>query len=83
MPIGEYIDYIKILNEYNESVNNEIKNTENSLDEKMQDIKIQTYAYPDEYIRHGTVEELEKIYHVDDKSIEIEIKKKLLNNICK
>lgn len=53
------------------------------VEEKMQDIKIQTYAYPDEYIRHGTVEELEKIYHVDDKSIEIEIKKELLNNICK
>ena len=53
------------------------------VEEKMQNIKIQTYAYPDEYIRHGTVEELEKIYHVDDKSIEIEIKKELLNNICK
>lgn len=48
------------------------------VEEKMKDIKIQTYAYPDEYIRHGTVEELEKIYHVDDKSIEIEIKKELL-----
>lgn len=49
MPIGEYIDYIKILNEYNESVNNEIKNTENSLDEKMQDIKMAGNVLPNSF----------------------------------
>ena len=46
------------------------------VEEKMKDIKIKTYAYPDEYIKHGTVEELEKIYHLDDGSIEKGIKRK-------
>ncbi len=32
------------------------------IDEKIQDVKIKSYAYPDEFIKHGTVEELEKIY---------------------
>lgn len=39
------------------------------VDENLQDIKLKTYAYPDEYIKHGTVEELEKIYHIDKESI--------------
>ena len=32
------------------------------MDEKLKDIEVTTYAYPDEFIKHGTVEELEKIY---------------------
>ena len=32
------------------------------IDEKLKDIEVTTYAYPDEFIKHGTVEELEKIY---------------------
>lgn len=32
------------------------------IDENIQNVDIETYAYPDEFIRHGTVEELEKIY---------------------
>ena len=39
------------------------------IDNNMEDIKIKSYAYPDEFIPHGSVEELEKIYHVDEKSI--------------
>ena len=39
------------------------------IDEKIEDIKIKSYAYPDEFIRHGKVEELEEIYHQDAKSI--------------
>ena len=35
----------------------------------MEEIKIKPYAYPDEFIPHGSVEELEKIYHVDEESI--------------
>ena len=31
----------------------------------MQNVKLKTYAYPDKYIEHGTVEELEKIYNLD------------------
>ena len=36
----------------------------------MENVKIQNYAYPDEFIRHGSVEELEKIYGVDEIAIE-------------
>ena len=38
-------------------------------DEKLGKIGMQTYAYPDEFIKHGTVEELEKLYHQDAKFI--------------
>ncbi len=39
------------------------------LEEQMQNVKLKTYAYPDKYIEHGTVEELEKIYNLDKESI--------------
>ena len=32
-------------------------------------IKAKYFAYPDEFIKHGTQEELEKIYHMDAESI--------------
>lgn len=32
------------------------------IDNNLQDIKVTTYAYPDEFIQHGSVEELEKIF---------------------
>ncbi len=38
-------------------------------DKDLKDIKIKSYAYPDEFIKHGAVEELEKLYHQDSKSI--------------
>ena len=42
--------------------------------EKLQEIKIRNYAYPDQYIQHGSVEELEKIYAVDEDTIVRECK---------
>ncbi len=39
------------------------------IDENIENIKIKSYAYPDEFIKHGSVEELEKIYSQDTKSI--------------
>lgn len=30
------------------------------IDEKIQDVQVKTYAYPDQFIKHGTVEELQK-----------------------
>ena len=39
------------------------------IEEKMEDIIIQNYAYPDEYIKHGSVGELEKIYGLDEEYI--------------
>ena len=47
------------------------------IDEKLEDIQIKSYAYPDEFIKHGGVEELEEIYKVDEKSIVKEIEKSL------
>ena len=32
------------------------------VDEKLKDIELQSYAWPDEFIKHGSVEELEKEY---------------------
>ena len=39
------------------------------VNEKLEDVKVKSYAYPDEFIKHGTVEELEELYHQDIKSI--------------
>ena len=39
------------------------------VDENLTGIKVKSYAYPDEFIKHGTVEELEKIYKQDVISI--------------
>ena len=35
------------------------------MDNHMEDIEIKAYAYPDMFIQHGSVEELEKIYHLN------------------
>ena len=34
------------------------------VDNNMRDIKVQTYAYPDKFIQHGTVDELEKLLNL-------------------
>lgn len=39
------------------------------IDNKLKDIEIKSYAYPDKFIKHGEVDELEKIYKQDSKSI--------------
>ena len=39
------------------------------IDENIKDVKIKSFAYPDEFIKHGKVEELEEIYHQDKNSI--------------
>lgn len=39
------------------------------IDEKLKGINVKTFAYPDEFIKHGTVEELEKIYKQDEEYI--------------
>ncbi len=38
-------------------------------EENLQGVKMKHYAYPDEYIEHGSVEELEEIYGVDEERI--------------
>ena len=39
------------------------------VDENLQGIQFKAFAYPDEYIKHGTVAELEHIYSMDVSSI--------------
>ena len=39
------------------------------IDNDLEDVKVKSYAYPDKFIKHGKVEELEEIYHQDSKSI--------------
>ncbi|OKZ74750.1 MAG: 1-deoxy-D-xylulose-5-phosphate synthase [Clostridium sp. 26_22] len=41
------------------------------VEENLQNIKFKKYAWPDEFIRHGNVEELEKIYCDFDSILEI------------
>lgn len=40
-----------------------------------QNIKIRNFGYPDEFIKHGKVEEIEKIYGLDKETIKKEIEK--------
>ena len=44
------------------------------VDNNISDVKIKTYAYPDKYIQHGSVDELEKIYGLDEQKIIEDIK---------
>ena len=39
------------------------------LNSKLEKIKRLNYAYPDTFIKHGTIDELEKIYGLDAESI--------------
>lgn len=48
------------------------------VEENIKDVKIKKYGYPDKFIEHGTVNELEKLYHVDQQSIEEDIKNIIL-----
>lgn len=46
MPIGEYLDYINILNEEAEVAQSEINSTESNIENKMQDIKMAGNTMP-------------------------------------
>ncbi len=39
------------------------------MQENLKEVKLKNYAYPDQYIEHGEVDELEKIYGVDAKTV--------------
>ena len=49
------------------------------IDENLRDIKLECFAYPDKFIQHGSVQELEEIYGLDEKNIIANIKNKILN----
>ncbi len=50
------------------------------VDENLKNIKFKSFAYPDKFIEHGSVEELDKRYNVDENAIkrylELQIKEK-------
>ena len=50
------------------------------VDENLKNIEFKSFAYPDKFIEHGSVEELEKRYNVDENAIkryvELQIKEK-------
>lgn len=48
------------------------------VDENLENIEVKSYAYPDNFIQHGTVDELEKLYGQDAESIANDI----VNNSC-
>ena len=44
------------------------------VEENIKDVEVESYSYPDKYIEHGNVEELEKLYNQDEKTIYKNIK---------
>ena len=50
------------------------------VEEKIENITLKSFAYPDEFIKHGKVEEIEKIYGLDKESIKSEINKMITIN---
>ena len=52
------------------------------IDNQLNNIKIKCYAYPDKFIDHGTPEQLEKKYHIDNEIIINDIYK-LINKLPK
>ena len=51
------------------------------INENLLGIKIKNFAYPDIYVKHGSVEELEKIYGLDEENITNEIEKMLKDEV--
>ena len=51
------------------------------INENLLGIKIKNFAYPDIYVKHGSVDELEKIYGLDEENITNEIKKMLKDEV--
>ena len=49
------------------------------VEKNIKDLKFKKFAYPDKFIQHGKVEELEKIYNMDSESIINFIKKELIS----
>lgn len=50
-------------------------------EEKLKDVTLNKYGYPDEFIKHGSVGEIEKKYGLDAESIAADVEADLLNEI--
>ena len=44
------------------------------IDNNLENIKIKCYGYPDKFIEHGSVSEIEKKYHLDSEAIVLDIR---------
>ena len=44
------------------------------VDNNLDDIKLKCYGYPDKFIEHGSVSEIEKKYHLDSEAIVLDIR---------
>ena len=53
------------------------------VDEELKDIKLKSFAYPDEFIKHGKVNELEELYGLDVENICNKIKDTFKKNKAK
>ena len=49
------------------------------VDEELRDVKIKAFAYPDKFIEHGSVDELEKKYGMDTETISTWIYEAFIN----
>ena len=49
------------------------------IDNHMEDVEVKAYAYPDKFIQHGSVDELEKIYGLDKDTIVEDIQKHIVD----
>ena len=50
------------------------------VNKKIEDVRVKSFAYPDEFIKHGSVPELEKVFGLDCESIYNFLKKLLKDN---
>lgn len=50
------------------------------VEEKLENVRFRKYAYPDQFIQHGTVEELEKVHGIDEESIKKQMEEALEEN---
>ena len=58
-----------IINGLGTAIKELLVDAKNESFNNMKDIVVKSFAYPDEFIKHGGVEELEKLYRQDAKSI--------------
>ena len=49
------------------------------VNKNIEGVKIKCFAYPDEFIKHGSVSELEEVYGLDYKNIVTYIKENIAN----
>ena len=67
-------DKKNFLNKQHEEIKENTTTQEIIIENKLENVEMQNYAYPDQYIEHGSVEELEKIYGLDETNMGTDLK---------